>query len=195
MALRPGHVWKRMACDAATAYDFTQGAYGVTGMILGMTTLTFVHVVLSLIGIVSGLVVVAGLLRAERRDGWTALFLLTTLATSATGFALPADSFLPSHGVGIISLVVLAAAIVALYVFRLAGSWRWIYVISAVAALYFNVFVLVVQLFRKIPALHALAPTESELPFAIAQGILLVAFVILAIAAVRGFRGGSPLAA
>ena len=160
-------------------------------MILGMTTLTFVHTVLSLIGIGSGLVVVAGLLRAERRDGWTAIFLLTTLATSATGFALPADSFLPSHGVGIISLAVLAAALVGLYVFRLAGSWRWIYVISAVAALYFNVFVLVAQLFRKIPALHALAPTESELPFAITQGVVLIAFIILGYAATRAFRGST----
>jgi hypothetical protein len=160
-----------------------------------MSTLTFVHVVISLVALVAGFVAVAGLLRSERRDGWTAIFLLTTLATSATGFALPADRLLPSHWVGAISLVVLALAILALYVFRLGGAWRWIYVISAVAALYFNFFVLVVQLFRKIPALHALAPTESEPAFAIAQGIVLVAFVIVGIAAVRGFRGSSPLPA
>ena len=164
-------------------------------MILGMTPFTFVHVVLSLIGIASGFVVVAGLLRSERRDNWTAIFLLTTLATSVTGFALPSDQFMPSHGVGVISLVVLAAAIVALYVFRLNSGWRPIYVVSAVAALYFNSFVLLAQAFRKIPALHALAPTESEPAFAIAQGLLLVAFVILGIAATRSFRGGSALPA
>jgi hypothetical protein len=167
----------------------------VIDMILGMTPFTFVHVLLSLVGIVSGFVVVAGLLRSERHGGWTAIFLLTTLATSITGFALPADRFLPSHGVGLISFVVLAASIVGLYLFRLVGGWRRIYVVSTVAALYFNFFVLVVQAFRKIPALHALAPTESEPPFAIVQGIVLVVFVVVGFLATRSFRGSSPLPA
>jgi hypothetical protein len=124
-------------------------------MILGMSPLLFVHVVLSLVGIVSGFVVLAGFLRSERRDGWAAIFLLSTLATSLTGFPLPADRLLPSHIVGIVSLVVLAAAIAGLYLFHLAGRWRWIYVVSSVTALYLNFFVLVVQAFRRIPALHA----------------------------------------
>jgi hypothetical protein len=183
-----------MAQAGTLPYNFRRGN-GVAEMILGMTPFTFVHVVLSLIGIGSGFVVVAGLLRSQRRDSWTAIFLLTTLATSVTGFALPSDRFLPSHGVGVISLVVLAAAIVALFIFRLGGAWRAIYVVSAVAALYFNSFVLVVQAFRKIPVLHALAPTESEPAFAIAQGVVLIAFVVLGIAAVRGFRASSPLPA
>jgi hypothetical protein len=164
-------------------------------MILGMSPLLFVHVVLSLVGIVSGFIVVAGFLRSEQRAGWAAIFLLSTLATSLTGFPLPADRLLPSHIVGILSVVVLAAAIAGLYLFHLAGSWRWIYVISSVTALYFNFFVLVVQAFRRIPALHALAPTESEAPFAVVQGLVLIAFIVLGIAATRAFRVGSPLPA
>jgi hypothetical protein len=157
-------------------------------MILGMDTPTFVHVVLSLIGIVSGLVVAIGLLKSERLSGWTAVFLFATILTSLTGFLFPLDSFLSSHVIGILSLIVLAGAVVAIYIFQLAGAWRWIYVITALIALYFNTFILVVQAFRKVPAPHALAPTESELPFAIAQAIVLIAFVILTIAAVRSFR-------
>ncbi|MEX2129786.1 MAG: hypothetical protein WD871_16325 [Xanthobacteraceae bacterium] len=165
-------------------------------MILGMTPLTFAHVVLSLIGIVSGLVVAIGLLQSERRDGWTAIFLLSTLATSVTGFFFfSLTPFLPSHVVGILSLIALAFAVPAFYVFDLTGAWRWIYVTCAMIALYFNTFVLVVQLFRKIPALHALAPTESEPPFAIVQGIVLVAFVILTIAAVRALHPRASLPA
>ena len=164
-------------------------------MVFGMTTFTFVHVLLSLIGIVSGFVVAIGLLKSERREGWTVIFLVSTLTTSVTGFFFPLDPFMPSHVVGVLSLVVLAGAVLALYIFHLAGAWRWIYVISAMIALYFNTFVLVVQLFRKIPALHALAPTESEPPFAIVQGIVLVAFVILTIAAVRAFHPRASLPA
>jgi hypothetical protein len=154
------------------------------------TTLLGIHTWLSLIGLASGLVVLAGLLQSRRRDGWTVLFLLTTVLTSVTGFGLPADRILPSHVVGAISLVVLAVAIAARYAGRLAGSWRWVYVVTAMAALYFNAFVGIVQMFRRIPALHALAPTESEPPFAIAQAILLVIFVILTIWAARAFRPG-----
>src|SRR4051794_19837176 len=112
-------------------------------MIFGMTTSTFtlLHVALSLIGIFSGFVVAFGLLKAKRLDGWTALFLATTVATSVTGFGFPFDHFLPSHGVGVISLVVLAVAILARYALHLAGAWRWIYAVSAMIALYLNVFV------------------------------------------------------
>lgn len=152
-------------------------------MIFGMDTYTFVHVVISLVGIGSGLVVLAGLLTSKRLDGWTALFLLTTAATSLTGFGFPFDHLLPSHIVGIISLVALAVAAAARYVFHLAGSWRWIYVAGAVISLYFNVFVLIVQLFLKVPAIHAVAPTQAEAPFAIVQGAVLVLFVGLGIAA------------
>jgi hypothetical protein len=155
-------------------------------MIFGMDPYTFVHVVISLVGIGSGLVVLVGLLTGKRLDGWTALFLLTTAATSLTGFGFPFDHLLPSHIVGIISLVTLAVAAAARYVFHLAGPWRWIYVAGAVVSLYFNVFVLIVQLFLKVPAIHALAPTQAEPPFAIVQGAVLLLFVVLGIlAAIR----------
>lgn len=157
-------------------------------MILGMTPLTLFHVVLSLIGIGSGLVVLYGLVTSKQLRGWTAVFLLSTLATSVTGFMLPFIRFLPSHATGIVSLIVLAATIPALYVYRLAGRWRTVYVIGAVLALYLNVFVLVVQLFLKVPALKAIAPTQSDPPFAIAQGVVLLSFVVFGIAAVRKFR-------
>src|SRR6266567_1465877 len=133
-----------------------------------MTMITLVHVVLSLVGIGSGFVVVFGLINAKRLDGWTAVFLITTAATSITGFLFPFHKLLPSHIVGIVSLVVLAFAIVARYACHLTGAWRWIYSVSAVLALYLNVFVLVVQAFQKVPALKALAPSQSEPPFAVA---------------------------
>ena len=159
-------------------------------MILGMSiaTFTLVHVVLSLVGIFAGLVVVFGMLGSKKLDGWTALFLATTVLTSVTGFFFPFDKILPSHIVGIISLVVLAIAILALYALHLAGPWRWIYVVSAVVALYLNVFVGVVQAFQKVPLLASLAPTQSEPPFLIAQAVVLVIFVVLGIAAVRSFH-------
>ncbi len=135
----------------------------------GMATFTLVHVVLSLIGILSGFVVVFGLLSVKRLDGWTALFLVSTVATSVTGFLFPFHRFLPSHAVGILSLIVLGGAILARYALHLAGAWRRIYVVCAVIALYLNVFVLIVQLFEKIPALKAMAPTQSEPPFLVAQ--------------------------
>jgi hypothetical protein len=157
-------------------------------MILGMTTFTFVHVVLSLIGIFSGLVVAFGLLAAKRLDGWTALFLLTTVLTSVTGFMFPFHKFMPSHGVGIVSLIVLAIAIFARYVRQLAGGWRRAYVISAVIALYLNVFVLIAQLFQKVPALKAMAPTGSEPPFLVSQLVCMAIFVVLGIGATIKFR-------
>ena len=165
-------------------------------MVLGMRlpTFTLLHVAISLIGIVSGLVVMFGLLSADRRPGWTALFLLTTILTSVTGFGFPFTKLLPSHVVGIISLVLLAIAVVALYVGHLSGAWRWIYVVTAMTSLYLNIFVLVIQGFLKVGPLHALAPSipPSEPPFAVVQGVVLVAFLILTIGAVRRFR---PVAA
>ena len=159
-------------------------------MILGMSTSTFtlVHVVLSLVGIFAGLVVVFGMFSSKKLEGWTALFLATTVATSVTGFGFPFDHLLPSHKVGIISLVVLAVAILARYAFHLIGAWRRIYVISAVAALYLNVFVAVVQAFLKVPALHALAPKQTEPPFLVTQLVVLVLFVVIAIMAAKRFH-------
>jgi hypothetical protein len=152
-------------------------------MIFGMTALTFVHVVISLVGIFSGFVVVFGLLTSRRLDGWTALFLTTTVLTSVTGFFFPFHGFLPAHGVGIISLIVLAVAIYSRYQRHLEGGWRRSYVISSLIALYLNVFVLIVQLFMKVPSLKAMAPTQSEAPFKIAQLFALALFVVLAVLA------------
>jgi len=157
-------------------------------MILGMTPFTFVHVVISLIGILSGLVVLFGLIAGKRLDGWTLLFLATTVATSLTGFMFPFYKLLPSHVVGVISLVILAIALYARYSRHLAGGWRRTYVISSTIALYLNVFVLVVQLFEKVPALNAMAPTQSEPPFKITQVVVLAIFVVLGIFAAKGFR-------
>lgn len=163
-------------------------------MILGMSipTFTLVHTVLSLIGILAGVVVLFGMFGSNRLPGWTAVFLAATVLTCMTGFLFPRDHILPSHIVGIITLVVLVIAIVALYVYHLVGSWRWIYVASAVVALYLNVFVAVVQAFLKVPFVNALAPTQSEPPFAIAHAIVLLIFIALGVAAVRSFRPKAP---
>ena len=166
-------------------------------MILGMSTATYtlIHVLISLIAIASGFVVMYGLLRGTRLDRMTALFLTTTVLTSVTGFGFPmGDHLSPANRVGIISLVVLATAIIARYPLHLAGGWRRTYVISAAMALYLNTFVLVVQSFEKVPTLKALAPTQKEPPFAIAQGIVLVAFIVLTIYAVKRFRSGPVVA-
>ena len=156
-------------------------------MFSGMSTFTQVHVVISLIGICSGLVVAFGLLAAKRLDAWTALFLVSVL-TSVTGFMFPFHGFLPSYGVGAISMVALAIAIFARYGRHLAGGWRRTYAITAMTSLYLNVFVLIVQLFEKVPALKALAPTQSEPPFKITQLTVLVLFVVLTIIAAKRFR-------
>ena len=153
-----------------------------------MTTFTLIHVVLSLVGIVAGLVVAGGLVAGQRLDGWTGLFLVTTVATNATGFGFPFVTFLPSHAVAIISLVVLAVVIVARYVKHLSGIWRTIYGWGTVLALYLNVFVLVNQLFRRIPALVVAAPKQTEPPFVLTQLVVLALFVWLGRAAVKGFR-------
>jgi hypothetical protein len=159
-------------------------------MVFGMSlaTFTLIHVIISLVGIGSGLIVLFGMLGGKRLDGMTALFLVTTVLTSVTGYGFPFEHLLPSHIVGMISLVVLAIAFLARYSFHLSGRWRAIYVTTAVMALYLNVFVLVVQSFLKVPALHAMAPKGNEPPFAIAQGIVLVLFIVLGILAVKKFH-------
>jgi hypothetical protein len=147
-------------------------------MILTLQAYTIFHVVISLIAIIAGLIVLHGWLTARRLDGWTLIFLLFTLATSVTGFFFPFNGFTPAIGTGILSVVVLFAAFAALYAFHLEGSWRWIYLVSAAIALYLNAFVLVVQAFLKVPALHALAPNGNEQPFAVTQGVVLLLFVV-----------------
>jgi phosphoglycerol transferase MdoB-like AlkP superfamily enzyme len=159
-------------------------------MIIGLSihNFTLLHVAISLVAIASGVIVLFGMLGAHRLPGWTMLFLVTTILTSVTGFMFPINGFTPGLGVGIISLVILAIALLALYSKRLAGAWRWIYVVTAVVALWFNVFVLIAQSFQKIAALHALAPTQAEPPFLIAQGVTLAAFLVLGIMAALKFR-------
>ncbi|MEA2570737.1 MAG: hypothetical protein QOI24_2738 [Acidobacteriota bacterium] len=152
-----------------------------------MTSSAFLifHVVLSLIAIGAGFVVVWGMLTGRRLDSWNAYFLGTTIATSVTGFGFPFHGFKPPHYVGVLSLIVLAIACLARYRFHLEGSWRRVYIITALIALWFNVFVGVVQSFLKIPALHALAPKGSEPPFAIAQSAVLLIFIAIGVLAVR----------
>jgi hypothetical protein len=160
-------------------------------MILGLfsqSVYTTLHVIISLIAIATGLVVLFGLLAGKRLDGWAFTFLLFTILTSLTGFGFPFDKLLPSHIVGILSLVVLLLAVLGLYMFHLGGAWRWIYVVTAMVALWFNVFVLIAQGFMKVPALKALAPTQSEPPFLIAQLAAVAAIVVLTIMAVRKFH-------
>jgi ABC-type uncharacterized transport system permease subunit len=159
-------------------------------MIIGMSVSAFTtfHVILSLIGIVTGITVVFDMLSAMRRNGWTVLFLATTVATSVTGFMFPFTGLDAPGVVGIVSLLALAVTLLALYAYHLAGAWRWLYVAGAVVALYLNVFVGVVQAFQKLPSLHRLAPTGSEPPFVIAQALVMAIFVILGILAGRRFH-------
>ena len=159
-------------------------------MILGMSlaTFTLVHVLISLVGILAGIVVLLRMLVRPGLDSWNLVFLVTTIATSVTGFLFPSKVFGPAHVVGVISLIVLAVALVALYAGQLAGMWRWIYAAMAVFALYLNVFVLVVQLFDKIAVLHQFAPTGAEPPFAVAQGAVLLLFLMLGYLAVKRFQ-------
>jgi hypothetical protein len=157
-------------------------------MIFGMTPLTFFHVLLSLIGIFAGFIAVFGMIGGKRLNGWTSLFLVTTALTSITGFFFPFHGLTPGYYVGTISLVVLAVAIPARYVKHLAGAWRKIYAVTASIALYLNVFVLIAQLFMKVPSLHALAPTGSEPPFLISQVVVMAIFIVLTIAAAIKFR-------
>ena len=159
-------------------------------MILGMTLSTFttLHVIISLIGIVAGIVVLLGMLGGRKLDGWTAIFLATPVLTSVTGFLFPFNKLLPSHVVGIISLAVLAIALLALYGLHLAGAWRRIYVAAAVLALYLNVFVGVVQAFQKLAFLQPFAPTQTEAPFIVAQVVVVAIFVVLGFLAVKRFH-------
>jgi hypothetical protein len=159
-------------------------------MILGMSvgTFTVLHVVITLVAIGSGLIVVGGMLASHRLPITTALFLFTTALTSATGFLFPIHGFAPALGVGILACVILAVALFALYKEHLIGVWRWMYVIAAVASLYLNVFVLVVQSFVKVSALNALAPTQTEPPFAITQAAVLAIFILITLVAIVKFR-------
>jgi hypothetical protein len=159
-------------------------------MILGLSiaAFTYLHVAISLIGIAAGLTAIVGMIGGRRLPAVTALFLIATALTSITGFLFPFKGITPGIVIGILSIVVLATAGGALYAGHLTGMWRGVYVISAALALYFNVFVLIVQSFEKVPALKALAPTQSEAPFKVAQLVTLLLFVVLTIAAFRRFR-------
>ncbi|OKO68576.1 membrane protein [Bradyrhizobium sp. NAS80.1] len=164
-------------------------------MVLGLSlpAFTMVHVIISLIAIVAGFIVMSGLLGSKPMPGLTAIFLLFTILTSVTGFLFPFKELLPSHMIGILSLVLLAIACIALYGMKLAGVWRPVYIVTAMVSLYFNVFVLVIQSFLKIPALAALAPAVPPAPpsgpvFAVVQGIVLVFFVVVTIGAWRRFK-------
>jgi hypothetical protein len=156
-------------------------------MMFDLPMFTLIHVVISVLGIVAGLVVVGGLIAGARLDGWTAFFLATTILTSVTGFGFPFTKISPPHIVGALSLVVLAVCLAARYWKQLAGRWRATFVITAVLALYFNVFVLIVQLFVKTPALAQLAPTQQEVPFAVTQALVLALFVWLGWTALGAF--------
>ena len=158
-------------------------------MSTGLAVFTLFHVALSLVGILAGFVVLFGLISAKQSKSWTSTFLVTTAATSLTGFLFPFHKLLPSHGVGIVSILVLALTIPALYVFHLAGPWRRVYVIGTVIALYLNVFVLIAQFFMKIPALKALAPTQSEPPFLGTQVVVMLIFIVLGVLATKRFPG------
>ncbi len=163
-------------------------------MLLGMSisTFTLVHVILSLIGVVSGLVVARAMLHGHLRHALTSVFLATTILTSVTGFPIPPYGFDPARVVGTLSLVLLACAVAGFFVFKLAGQWRSVYVSTALAALYLNCFVAVTQAFQKVPVLHALAPTQSSPAFAIAQLAVLTAFVLMGVIALKRRR---PIAA
>lgn len=159
-------------------------------MVLGLplATFTLIHVLISLVGIGSGVAVFYGMLRGKQVNAITTIFLVTTVLTSATGFLFPFEHLLPSHIIGTLSLIVLAIAIFARYVRHMTGAWRWIYVVTAALAFYLNSFVLVFQSFLKVPSLHALAPTQKEPPFAIAQLAVLVIFIAVTTLAVKKFR-------
>lgn len=157
-------------------------------MIFGITIFTLIHTLLSIIGIFAGLVLAGGWISGKQLEGWSALFLVTTIITNVSGFGFPFVTLMPGHIIGGLSLVVLALVLVARYVKHLTGGWRRTYVVGSMVALYFNAFILVVQLFKRIPGLIAAAPTQKEPPFAITQVIVLVLFVWLGQQAVKGSR-------
>jgi hypothetical protein len=160
-------------------------------MSTGLLIFTLIHVALSLVAWVAGIVVVRALLRGNDSGGWVPLFLVTAVATSATGFGFPFGKLLPSHIVGVVALAVLAVTILARYAFALAGPWRRIYAAGIVFSLFFDTFVLVAQAFGKIPPLHALAPTGNEPAFGAAEVVVLLLFVYLTVMAIRRF-GARP---
>jgi hypothetical protein len=159
-------------------------------MILGMsvTTFTLLHVLVSVVGIVAGLVVAGGLVAGRRLDGWTGLFLVTTALTNLSGFGFPFVTFMPSYAIGVLSLLLLPLVAAARYWKQLSGGWRTVYVVGSVLVLYFNVFVLIAQLFRRLPALVVLAPKQMEPPFLLTQLVVMALFIWLGVAANRGFR-------
>jgi hypothetical protein len=157
-------------------------------MVFDLPTFTLIHVVLSLLGIIAGLIVVGGLIAGQRLEAWTLAFFATTVLTSVTGFGFPFGTVLPSHVVGGVSILVLAVGIAARYWKQLTGPWRWVFVSATVSALYLNVFVLLVQLFQKTPGLIAVAPTQGAPAFVATQLIVLLVFAGLGWAAVRSFR-------
>ena len=159
-------------------------------MVLGMSLAAFtsLHVVISLIAIGTGFIVLFGLINGKLLSAWNGVFLVTTILTSLTGFAFPNTKVTPGIILGVLSLIVLAIALLALYVFHLRGAWRRTYAVMAMVALYFNVFVLVAQIFEHVPAFHALAPTGTETPFKVAQTVLLVLFIVFITAAAKKFR-------
>lgn len=171
-------------------------------MIVGLSiqAFTIIHVIISLIAITTSFVVMFGMLGSHKLPGWTAVCLFFTVLTTVTGFMFPFNGFTPAIGTGIVSSVLLAIALVGLYGKNLAGSWRWVYVVSAVAAFWFNVFVLIVQSFEKLKFLNAAAPMvgppfaePANTQFAIAQGLVLVFFVVMGFLAVRKFRPDAPM--
>ncbi|MGD9836456.1 MAG: hypothetical protein AB7F72_00930 [Afipia sp.] len=151
-------------------------------------TFTVFHLIISMIAIGLGFVVAGGILSSNRLPRWTLWFLILTILTSATGFLFPFTKLLPSHIVAIISLVLLAIAVYALYGKGLSGIWRTVYVVTAMLALWFNVFVLIAQSFQKVALLNVYAPTGAEPPFAITQGIVLVFFIFLIVLGIRRFK-------
>ena len=153
-----------------------------------VTTVLVAHVAVSFVALAAGFVVAWGFLRGQWLDRWNAWFLGTTITTTMSGFFFPVDRLLPSHFLGVISLAVLAVAVDALYRHSLSGWWRPTYVAAAIAAFYLNYFVLVVQAFLKVPALHTLAPTQTELPFALTQLLVLVVFATVGTLATLRFR-------
>ena len=159
-------------------------------MVLGLSfdAFTKLHVIISIIGIISGLIVLWGMLGNRKLASWTAVFLVFTVLTSITGFPLPPFGIDPPRVIGILSLVLLAGAILGYYVFHLQGAWRWIYVVTAVISLYLNVFVFVVQAFQKLPFLQLFSPTQSEPPFVVAQLLVLALFAGLGFLSVRRFH-------
>ena len=165
-------------------------------MVLGLSiqSFTILHVIISLIGIIAGFIAMGGMLASKKSEGWTGLFLLMTVLTSVTGFLFPIHGFTPALGVGSLSMVLLVIALVALYSFHLAGAWRWIYIVTATIALYFNVFVLVIQSFLKVPALNALAPNGTEPPFVVVQGVVLIGCIALGALVLRRFHPQSQAA-